>query len=192
MSGYELSFQRFDARQARALRDMVESIYIDAYATTIASGHEFDSVEQFMRRFDAYTKSDRGFELVVAYNQDGEAIGQAWGWPLGPDAAWWDGLVEEEPEPGFTRETGSRTFALSEIMVRANWTGQGVAHRLHDELLGPRPETRATLLVEPDNERAYRAYKAWGWRQIGRLQPRWENAPTFHALILPLPLSRRT
>ena len=187
---HELTFRRFDAAQARAIRDVVESIYVDAYARAVASGDPFDSVEQFMRRFDAYTSSDRGFELVVAYTPDGKAIGQSWGWPLGPDTAWWGGL-EEEPEPGFTEETGSRTFALSEIMVRQTWTGRGIAHRLHDELLNTRPETRATLLVEADNDQAYRAYRSWGWRQVSRLRPRWENAPTFHVLILPLPLNNR-
>ncbi|WP_242895184.1 GNAT family N-acetyltransferase [Actinomadura litoris] len=183
----ELTFRRFDAAQARAIGDLVESLYLDAYATAIASGDEFDSVEQFMRRFEAYTSSGRGFDLVVAYTPGGEAVGQSWGWPLAPDTAWWGGL-EAEPEPGFTAETGARTFALSEIMVRRAWTGQGIAHRLHDQLLAARPEARATLLVEADNDRAYRAYRSWGWRQVGRLRPRWEHAPTFHVLILPLPI----
>ncbi|GLZ09696.1 hypothetical protein Acsp03_71620 [Actinomadura sp. NBRC 104412] len=186
----ELRFQRFNAAQARAIREVVEAVYIDAYAKAIASGDEFDAVEQFMRRFDAYTGSGRGFDMVVAYTAGQEPIGQTWGWPLGPDTAWWGGL-EEEPEPGFTQETGARTFALSEIMVRQAWTGQGVAHRLHDELLKTRPETRATLLVEGGNEQAYRAYRAWGWQKAGRLRPRWENAPLYDVLIIPLPISER-
>jgi GNAT superfamily N-acetyltransferase len=185
----EVTFQRFTAAQAHDIRNVVESVYTDAYTQAIASGDPFDSVEQFMRRFAAYTGSDRGFEMVVAYDSAGTAIGQTWGWPLGPNDRWWGGL-EEEPEPGFTEETGTRTFALSEIMVRQVWTGRGIAHGLHDELLRTRPEKRATLLVEEDNKPAYRAYVSWGWQKVGRLRPAWEDAPTYDVLVRPLPLRK--
>ncbi|MGH3867064.1 MAG: hypothetical protein ACRDQ4_13165 [Pseudonocardiaceae bacterium] len=33
-------------------------------------------------------------------------------------------------ELGLTVEDGHRTFALSELMVRQPWTGQGIAHTL--------------------------------------------------------------
>ncbi|MFF5265425.1 GNAT family N-acetyltransferase [Actinomadura viridis] len=180
-----LTFRRFDADAARAIRETVEQIYRDSYVDAIASGDPFDSVEQFMHRFDAYTSRGSGFDLVVAYTADGEPAGQTWGWPLRPGTAWWGGLVEE-PEPGFTKEDGNRTFALSEIMVRQALTGKGIAHSLHDELLSARPEQRATLLVEPDNATAYRAYEAWGWRKVGQLHPGWPDAPLFDVLIRPL------
>jgi ribosomal protein S18 acetylase RimI-like enzyme len=149
-----LSFQRFDTAGARGLRDTVELIYCDAYAEQIASGGSFESAEAAMARFDAYTSRD-GFDLVIGYI-NGEPVGQAWGWALTPASAWWRGLLAE-PEPGFTVEGGTRTFALSEIMVRRNWTGRGIAHALHDELLRDRQETRATLLVRPGNTTAYQA-----------------------------------
>jgi GNAT superfamily N-acetyltransferase len=135
------TFRRYDAGGARAERDTVAEIHSDAYAQRIASGDPFYSVDAFMQRFDAYTVR-LGFDLVIAYI-DGEPVGQTWGWALGPTNAWWVGLLEE-PEPGFTREDGKRTFGLSEIMVRQAWTGQGIAHALHDELLGARakPERR--------------------------------------------------
>ncbi|TMR27795.1 GNAT family N-acetyltransferase [Actinomadura geliboluensis] len=179
-------FRRFDARQAREIRDIVEKIYRDAYAEAIASGDPFDSPERFMTRFDAYTSSGRGFDMVVAF-QEGQPVGQTWGWPLGPDTAWWRGLIDE-PEPDFTVEDGARTFALSEIMVCGQWKGQGVAHALHDALLGRRSEARATLLVEADNVTAYRAYSSWGWERVGQLRPNWPDAPLFDVLVLPLPL----
>ncbi len=136
-------------------------------------------------RFDSYA-SIPGFDLVVAYS-DGEPAGQAWGWPLAHGNRWWEGL-DHEPEPGFTVEDGSRTFALSEIMVVREQTGRGIAHRLHDELLHGRGEQRATLLAEPDNTSAYRAYLRWGWRAVAKLTPHWPDAPTFDVLMLPLPL----
>lgn len=186
----DVAFRRYDAAGAREIRSTVEFVYKDSYIDAIASGHPFESVETFMRRFDVYT-AGAGFDLVVAY-RDGEPAGQTWGWSLTArgGTAWWGGL-QAEPEPGFTREDGKRTFALSEIMVRQAHTGQGIAHALHDELLSKRTEQRATLLVEPDNATAYRAYLYWGWWKVAQLRPGWPDAPMFDVLITRLPLARR-
>lgn len=179
----EIILHRYNAAEARQLRDTVEEIYVRSYVEAIASRDPFDSFETFMHRFDAYSAKPR-LDLVVAY-RDGEAIGQTWGWPLTEHTRWWEGLVAE-PEPDFTRETGHRTFALSEIMVSQEYAGKGVAHALHDHLLAARTEPRATLLVEPENTRAYRAYSHWGWFKVAQLCPHWDNAPTFDVLIFDL------
>lgn len=179
----EVTFCRYNAAEARQLRDTVEEIYVRSYVEAIASGDPFDSIETFMLRFDSYA-SQSSFDLVVAYH-DSAAIGQAWGWPLTARSRWWEGLLSE-PEPDFIRENGLRTFGLSEIMVSQEWTGKGVARALHDHLLSARPESRASLLVEPENTRAYRTYLHWGWRKVAQLRPGWDNAPTFDVLILTL------
>jgi len=180
-----VTFRRYDADRARAIRSDIELVYRGSYGDAIASGDPFDSVDAFMRRFDAYTSAPV-FDLVVAY-QEGRPVGQTWGWPLGRSTGWWSGLLSE-PETDFTVEDGARTFALSEIMVCAGCVGQGIAHALHDELLGARPERRATLLVEPDNTNARRAYLHWGWRHVAQLRPGWDHAPLFDVLVLPLPI----
>lgn len=180
----DVTFLRYTAAEAVRLRSTIEVVYSTAYIEAIASGHSFDTVRAFMSRFDVYV-ANPDFDLIVAY--DGHRpIGQSWGWPLVEGTAWWTGL-DSEPEPGFAQEDGHRTFALSEIMVATDWTGRGVARNLHDRLLSSRPEVRATLLVEPDNETARRAYLHWGWRKAGELRPGWENAPTFEVFIKPLP-----
>ncbi|MGF0319177.1 GNAT family N-acetyltransferase [Nocardia fluminea] len=140
-----------------------------------------------MHRFDAYTHPDRatGFDLVIVTLGD-IAIGQTWGWPLPPGTAWWTGLELDDAaldHDEFTRETGKRTFALSEIMVDQTRTGHGIAHALHDEILSQRLEERATLLVDPENPRAYSAYREWGWSRVGTLTPTWDGAPAFDVLI---------
>jgi hypothetical protein len=50
-----------------------------------------------------------------------------------------------------------RTVALSVIIFREDLTGGAIAHALHDQLPAAWQESRATLLVEPDNTTAYRA-----------------------------------
>lgn len=177
-----VEFQRYTAAQARQLRDEVAAIFRGSY---VEAGDAFGAPEEFMRRFDIYTDPDRarGFELVMA-RADGEPCGQAWGWPLHADTAWWGSLhLDDGDLDEFVAENGSRTFALSEIMVRSELTGRGIAHALHDELLGGRPEQRATLLVRPTNLRAYSTYQKWGWYRVGTLRPSWPDAPTFDALI---------
>jgi hypothetical protein len=186
----EITYRRFGPLSAPAIRDTVQAVYEASYVDAIASGDPFDSVDQFMHRFDNYTRRE-GFDLVLA-SIGGTPVGQTWGWPLHESDAtrgWWAGLMGE-PEPGFTNENGTRTFALSEIMVDHRYTGHGVAHALHDELLGARQEKRATLLVEPDNSPAYRAYLHWSWKRVSQLRPGWPDAPLFDVLILPLPLDR--
>ncbi|MFD8245554.1 GNAT family N-acetyltransferase [Nocardia sp. NPDC059691] len=181
----DIYFQRYTAAQARELRDEVETIFRDSYVDAIESGEEFESPEAFMHRFAAYTDPARAgaFELVIA-RLDGELCGQAWGWPLTAKTAWWDGLkLDEGDQASFTSENGSRTFAFSEIMVRKQFTGKGIARALHDELLEGRPERRATLLVRPDNRRAYDNYRRWGWHRVGTLRPDWPDAPRFDVLM---------
>ncbi len=184
----EITYRRFGSLAARTIRETVQAIYEASYVDAIASGHPFHSVGQFMNRFDSYARRD-GFDLLVAYI-GGEPVGQTWGWPLQESDAtrgWWSGLLTQ-PEPGFTDENGARTFALSEIMVDHRETGQGIARAMHNKLLSIRLEKRATLLVEPDNSSAYRAYDRWGWRKVNQLRPGWPDAPIWDVLILQLPI----
>ncbi|MFF2550732.1 GNAT family N-acetyltransferase [Nocardia sp. NPDC058058] len=183
MSPETLNFQRCSALEARRIRGTVEQTYRGSYVEAIAADEPFSAPDEFMHRFIAYTAPSSGFEMVVARVGD-QPVGQAWGWPLGTETRWWANLeLDEGNYDGFTVEDGTRTFALSEIMVRTEFTGRGIAHALHDELLSTRPEQRATLLVEPDNIRAYTAYRKWGWERVGVLRPSWPNAPQFDALI---------
>ncbi|WP_107657399.1 GNAT family N-acetyltransferase [Nocardia suismassiliense] len=177
-----IEFQHYTAAEAREQREVVEAIFRGSYTQ---SGRAFSTPEAFMRRFDNYTDPGRDgeFELVMA-RFEGNPCGQAWGWPLPANAAWWGGLCLDDGDlAAFTTEDGSRTFALSEIMVLSELTGRGIAHALHDELLRNRRERRATLLVRPDNDRAYKTYRKWGWYRVGTLRPGWPDAPTFDALI---------
>lgn len=172
----------FSHHDAASAADIVDSVIMPVYSAS----HEdvidrpFYSAERFADRVRGYFGSP-GFALVVAYI-DGEPVGQAFGYRLPPGARWWDGLVTKAP-PGLTDETGTRTFALCELMVVAKWQGRGIAHALHDDLLAAQPVERATLLVREDNESAQAAYARWGWCKVGRLQP-YPDAPVYDALIL--------
>jgi len=123
---------------------------------------------------------------MVAGTVVGEMVGFALGYPLPERSRWWEHLRGGyEGDQAFTREDGSRTFAVNELMIAPAWRGRGYAHALHDALLAERPERRATLLTRPDNEPAHSAYLRWGWRIVGTMQP-FPDSPTFDAFVLDL------
>lgn len=184
-----LGFRRYDAEAALGARDIVEAVFRGSYRKAVEEGGPFDAPGAFMARFDSYARNQL-IDLVVAFH-DGEPAGQAWGWPLTAGNRWWEGLASE-PEPGFTTEDGTRTFAFSEIMTAGGHTGRGVARALHDELLRGRHEQRATLLVRPANTTACAAYARWGWQTVAKLRPHWAGAPLFDVLVLPLPRGSAT
>ncbi|WP_327112774.1 GNAT family N-acetyltransferase [Nocardia sp. NBC_01730] len=164
--------------------DTIADVQARGYVDAIATGNPFESTEAFMERFEVYSAIP-GFSMVLA-TVDGEPVGQAFGWPLGVDTTWWTGLVLDpgQPQEEFTSENGTRTFALSELMVDKKRVGQGIAGVLYRGLLEDRPERRVTWLVNPANENAYAIYRHWGARRIGTLLPSWEGAPQFDVLIV--------
>lgn len=179
-----VTFTRYDGPAALAVMDsIVVPVYEASHGDVI--DNPFYSSARFAERVRGYTSAP-GFELATA-TIDGQPVGQAFGYSLPVHARWWNGLTTPA-EPGFTDETGTRTFALCELMITPAWQARGVAHALHNELLSHRPEQRATLLVREDNQSAQRAYAKWGWHQAGKLQP-YPDSPHYDALILPLPPS---
>lgn len=175
-----LTAKRYRQPAAIKLAEKVREVYEKSYIKAIESGRLFAEVDSFMERYASYS-SNPEIDLVIVY-LSGEPIAQTWGWPLSGESMWWTGLVAE-PEPGFTVENGRRTFALSEIMVSHQWSGRGIAHALQDFLLAGRDENRATLLVNPENEVARRAYERWGWRRVSQLLPKWPDAPLFDVMM---------
>jgi len=185
MTPPNITFTRHDPSSTeRVLDSVIVPVYEASHADVIHN--PFYSSERFAERVRGYLKST-GFEIVVAYVDD-HPVGQAFGYALSTTTRWWQGLTPPGPE-GFSKETGSRTFAFNELMVVPERQGKGVAHALHDELLNGRREERATLLVREDNTSARNAYDRWGWEKIGKLQP-YPDAPHFVAMIIKLPLNR--
>jgi GNAT superfamily N-acetyltransferase len=126
-----------------------------------------------------------GFRLVTA-REEGHSVGFTFGFRLSPDTSWWDGLLQPRPAE-FTRETGERTFVIIELAVRKPWRRQGIARRLHAELLDGLDVERVTLTMRPEPEAApaQAAYASWGYVKVGQSQP-WDEAPVYDAMVLNL------
>jgi GNAT superfamily N-acetyltransferase len=176
----DVSLETLKAEDAHDILDELIATYEDVYAT---SDDEFFGADRYRQQITGHMLAP-GWTAVVARIGD-EIVGYAYGFPLAENTNWWSGLVSK-PAPDFPEETGRRTFAISEIMVRGPWQRQGIAHRLHDRLLAGREEQRATLLVEPGNAPARTAYLKWGWQQVSELRPEWAGAPLYDVWTLPL------
>ena len=130
-----------------------------------------------------------GFALAEA-RHGGYLVGYAAGMPLRPSTSWWRGLTTPLP-PDVTTEHQGRTFALTELLVRASWRRQGIGRELHGLLLGDRQEERATLTVAPGAAAAQAAFRSWGWRKVARTRgDESAAAPVLDVLLTDLPLPR--
>src|SRR5437762_7227196 len=127
------------------MREELVAVHLDARAELL--DQPFYSADRFWKRVENYLQGP-GFDLVTG-RLDGLLVGYAFGSTLPRGSQWWQDVEGTDPE--FTTETGTRTFAFREILIRKAYQHRGYAHQLHDELLAPRPEGRATLLVLSDN-----------------------------------------
>jgi GNAT superfamily N-acetyltransferase len=106
--------------------------------------------------------------------------------PLRPSTSWWRDLTTPLPDQ-MTAEYAGRTFALTDLLVRASWRRQGIGRTLHDLILQDRHEERATLTVLPAAAPAQRAFRDWGWRKVARTRDPLPSAPVADVLVTALP-----
>jgi ribosomal protein S18 acetylase RimI-like enzyme len=181
MSGPDMSFEVLDGMEAGLHEQELQALHAEVYADP-PYGHSDDSA-RFTDRFKVQRRQP-GFVLVAA-RRGGFLIGWASGMPLRPSTSWWRDLTTPLPAE-VTAEHQGRTFALAELLVRASWRRQGIARTLHDLILADRPEERATLTVLPAAVPAQHAFRAWGWRKVGRTQEPGPDSPVYDVLITPL------
>ncbi len=144
-------------------------------------------VREFRPRFPVQFRQP-GFVLAEA-RHGGYLVGYAAGWPLRPSAAWWRHLTTPLPEE-VTAEHPGRTFALTDLLVRASWRRQGIGADLHQLILAGRPEERATLTVAPAATAAQRAVRSWGWDKIARTRGPGQETPVRDVFLITLPAGR--
>ncbi|WP_405614377.1 GNAT family N-acetyltransferase [Streptomyces sp. NBC_00076] len=163
------------------VRQAIVDIHVEVRQRDLGLTGPFYSAERFNERLTGHS-SVPGWETVIAYDGT-EPAGFAYATPLGPSTRWWSAMTSPLPD-GYTVETGKRTLALNEIVVRRPWRGTGVAHRIHEELLASRGEERGTLLVNPKagSGKVQAVYERWGYEKIGEQQP-FADSPVFASMM---------
>ena len=178
----DLTFELLGGKQAAAHADELEALHAEVYADPPYS-RERDAA-LFADRFRVQCRQP-GFVLAEA-RHGGYLVGYASGMPLRPSTSWWRDLTTSLPE-AITTEHPGRTFALTELLVRASWRRQGIAQSLHDLILAGRPEERATLTVLPAAAPAETAFAQWGWRKVARTRDPRPGSPVSDVLVITLP-----
>jgi GNAT superfamily N-acetyltransferase len=161
-----LTLLRLDGGQAAARADEFAGLHAEVYADP--PYRQADDAEAYPGRFRVQRRQP-GFVLAEA-RHGGYLVGYAAGMPLRPSTSWWRDLTTPLPAE-LTAEHPGRTFALTDLLVRASWRRQGIARDLYDLILAGRTEERATLTVLPAASAAQSAFRAWGWSKAGRTRP---------------------
>jgi ribosomal protein S18 acetylase RimI-like enzyme len=180
----EITFQLLDGRQATEHTAELQALQAEVYA-----GPPYRCADDagFADRFRVQRRQP-GFVLAEA-RHGGFLVGYAAGMPLRPSTSWWKDVTTALPDE-VTAEHRGRTFALTELLVRASWRRQGIGQSLHDLILSRRGEERATLTVLPAAAAAQNAFQSWGWRKIARTRDRRPGSPVCDVLVTTLLASR--
>ena len=178
MAAPGITLQRLDGRQAAAHEEELRAVHREVYGEV--------GREAFAGQFRVWRRQ-QGFVLAEARHGD-YLVGFAAGMPLRPSTSWWKNLTTPLPAEVTTEHPG-RTFALTELLVRASWRRQGIAGSMIDLILDGRPEERATLAVPPGATAAQKAFRTWGWSRVARTNGPHDGSPVLDVLIIALPVS---
>ncbi|MCP3817963.1 GNAT family N-acetyltransferase [Streptomyces sp. A3M-1-3] len=175
-----IGVEQLNGPAAAKAEEAFRLVYAEAFAEPPYDETEA-AVAATFRRFRSQTRKAT-FRGALATTADGEPVGMAYGYPLGPQTGWWDQLTMPVFDE-MRREDGRRTFGLMELAVRTPWRRQGIARRLHDTLLDGTEAERVLLNVHPDSKAAVAAYRAWGYRKVGDARP-WAGADLHNVMLL--------
>jgi GNAT superfamily N-acetyltransferase len=182
----DITFRLLDGTQAAEHEPELQALHAEVYAdppyrNTADAG-------EYARRFRVQRRQP-GFVLAEA-RSGGYLVGYAAGMPLRPSTSWWRELTTPLTDDE-TAEHPGRTFALTDLLVRASWRRQGIGQTLHDLILGGRAEERATLTVLPAAAPAQNAFQSWGWHKVARTRDSRPGWPVSDVLVTSLPAGRR-
>jgi ribosomal protein S18 acetylase RimI-like enzyme len=183
----DVTFQLLDGRQANEHGPELAALHAEVYRDPPYNRDADPAL--FADRFRVQRRQP-GFVLAEA-RVGGYLVGYAAGMPLRSSTSWWKELTTPLPDDA-TAEYPGRTFALTELVVRAAWRRQGIGRTLHDLALRGRPEERATLTVLPAAVPAQSAFQNWGWRKVARTRdPGTGHGPAvFDVLVIPVAASQ--
>jgi ribosomal protein S18 acetylase RimI-like enzyme len=180
-----IALQLLDGTQAAEHAEELRAVHAEVYGDPPSGGQ--DDAALFADRFRVQRRQP-GFVLAEA-RHGGYLVGYGSGMPLRPATSWWRDLTTPLPDE-VTAEHPGRTFALTDLLVRASWRRQGIGQALHDLILASRAEERATLTVLPAATQAQNAFRSWGWRKVARSRGAGPDSQVSDVLVAALPYAQ--
>ena len=165
MTEAALDFRLLSGVQAAECEAEIAALHAEIHTGPPYQPNVDNGNKLFAARFRVLRRQP-GFVLATAWH-GGYLVGYATGIPLRPSTSWWRGLTTAVPA-GITDEHPGRTFALTDLAVRASWRRQGIGRALHDLIMDGRDEERATAAVLPAATAAQQAFQQWGWHKVAR------------------------
>lgn len=169
-----LDLRHFTHDDLPAIRQTIIDVHAEAYK---------DNMSEFDERFPWFVDhwgTNPGFACVIAYSGE-EAVGFAYGAPAKPSREWWREHLKPAPEK-------DRTFSFSELALRPEYRGTGLAERLTRALLADRDEHLAVLLVDVEHPKVQALYESWSFRKVGERRP-FPDSPVYAVMVAELPLT---
>jgi ribosomal protein S18 acetylase RimI-like enzyme len=173
-----LNFRLLDGPHAAEYEQTLIPLQAEIYADPPYNFFEF--TEGLVTR-SRVERRQPGFVLSGAWH-GGYLVGYAAGFPLRPSTSWWRNLTTTASAE-VTDEHPGRTFALTDLAVRASWRRQGIGRTLCDLIVEDRPEERATAAVLPAAGPAQQAFRQWGWQKVARSRDPRPGPPAPGALV---------
>ncbi|MDT0341619.1 GNAT family N-acetyltransferase [Streptomyces litchfieldiae] len=159
--------RRLSRWQAETEREAIGDTYVEGHRD--APGTRALEREAFVRRFVDEDLRQQDFDMMVA--SDPAPAGFAYGFRADRDGSWWETFTGVPNE--IDELTGARqVFVVAQLLVAPRRRRQGVATRLHKELLGRSGAALFLALLQPGNAPARTAFQTWGWSKAGQLTPR--------------------
>lgn len=174
MTAADVELRHYTHEDLADIRPTLLDVHAEVYA---------DDRDEFHQRFPWFVDhwgTNPGFSCLVGYDH-GEPVGFCYGAPGVPGREWWREHVDPAPER-------TRTFSVSELMVREPWRKTGTSRLLHHTLLADRDEDLAVLLVNTASPRVRKLYESWGYHKVGERQP-FPDSPLYAVMLAELPLA---
>lgn len=175
MTRPDLEVRHYTHQDLPHIRQTLLDVHADAYADQMD-----DPFHQRFAWFVDHWGGNPGFSCLVAYDGQ-EPVGFSYGASADPGREWWRDHLDTAPDK-------SRTFSVSELMIRPKWRKTGTSERLHRALLDNRDEDLAVLLVDTTHPKVQALYEGWGYRKVGERQP-FPDSPVYAVMLAELPLA---
>ncbi|MCM2425108.1 GNAT family N-acetyltransferase [Streptomyces sp. RKAG337] len=165
-------------------------LYVESSVT--APGQEYRSRERFLQRLTEDIRRP-GFDMMVAEaTVAAEApalVGCIFGYPVGRDGSWWQGLDGEFPQDIEQLTASGHVFAITEIVVHPHEQHRGLAGRLQERLLAEHQASLGVTRVDQTDDAGQAAFRSWGWQDIGQIR---DSLGSAVQRVLMLPLGERS